>query len=208
MSIQMSRFAKRQCNPDFKGTKVSPAIIEKLISLAESPQKVCQGYAPFCEIRTLSNRGDDKKFLFEDLNCLIVDKKKALQQGATLHTAYEARTKEELPVLVEWVTGVIPPPAEFIHLILYNKEQLRKEHDPIDSKWGIVSISTSASIEIEPMRPITAMRNALGVKEGGSGIPIDRLAYQRSVSYWSRHIMVREHTARISKSCQPNEENT
>ena len=38
-----------------------------------------------------------------------------------------------------------------------------------------------------PMVPITMLRNALGVEEGGSGVPIDREAYRRSVEFWSRH---------------------
>jgi hypothetical protein len=37
------------------------------------------------------------------------------------------------------------------------------------------------------MAPITMMRNALGVAEGGSGVPIDRVAYARSVAFWSAH---------------------
>ncbi len=35
-----------------------------------------------------------------------------------------------------------------------------------------------------PMTPITMLRNALGVEEGGSGVPLDRDAYRRSVAFW------------------------
>jgi hypothetical protein len=35
--------------------------------------------------------------------------------------------------------------------------------------------------------PITMMRNALGVDEGGSGVRIDREAYAKSVAFWERH---------------------
>jgi hypothetical protein len=38
-----------------------------------------------------------------------------------------------------------------------------------------------------PMAPITMLRNALGVEEGGSGVPIDREAYRRSVEFWRTH---------------------
>jgi hypothetical protein len=38
-----------------------------------------------------------------------------------------------------------------------------------------------------PMAPITMMRNALGVEEGGSGVALDRGAYLRSVEFWSTH---------------------
>ena len=33
----------------------------------------------------------------------------------------------------------------------------------------------------------TMLRNALGVDEGGSGVPIDRAAYARSVEFWRTH---------------------
>ena len=38
-----------------------------------------------------------------------------------------------------------------------------------------------------PMAPITMLRNALGVDEGGSGVPLDREAYRRSVAFWETH---------------------
>ena len=41
--------------------------------------------------------------------------------------------------------------------------------------------------EETPLAPITIIRNALGVEEGGSGVAIDRAAYQRSVDFWDRH---------------------
>jgi hypothetical protein len=34
------------------------------------------------------------------------------------------------------------------------------------------------------MAPITMMRNALGLEEGGSGVPLDRESYLGSVAYW------------------------
>ena len=37
--------------------------------------------------------------------------------------------------------------------------------------------------------PMTSdrLRNALGVDEGGSGVPLDRDAYRRSVEFWRTH---------------------
>lgn len=43
-----------------------------------------------------------------------------------------------------------------------------------------------------PMQPITIMRNALGKEEGGSGVPIDREAYMKSVNYWRHRVPVLE----------------
>jgi hypothetical protein len=43
-----------------------------------------------------------------------------------------------------------------------------------------------------PLAPITIMRNALGVAEGGSGVSLDRDAYRRSVEFWNAHANWRE----------------
>ena len=66
------------------------------------------------------------------------------------------------------------------HQAVYNDLALAKE--PGD--WGIVGcLYTMEPAEI-PMAPITMLRNALGVEEGGSGVPLDRQAYRRSVEFW------------------------
>jgi hypothetical protein len=50
--------------------------------------------------------------------------------------------------------------------------------------WGIVSIKAQ-DVDYEiPMTPITAMRNALGKDEGGSGVPIDRESYMEAYRFW------------------------
>ncbi len=90
-------------------------------------------------------------------------------------------------MLVRWFEGVEPPVADYLVVILYSREQLAKEGSPIEADWGIVGcMYTSEPAEI-PMAPITMLRNALGVAEGGSGVPLDRAAYQRAVEYWSTH---------------------
>ena len=191
MTLEMCDFAKRQYKDDYSGTRVTPEIVEELIEMAQTPAAEFAGYADFCKILALKNSREDGSYIFPDLKCLTVNKKEALEKGAVLHTAYEARNEKELPVLVEWITGAVPPPAEFIHLILYSREQMEKENDPVKTDWAIVSVSTSAHIEVEPMRPATALRNALGVEEGGSGVPIDREAYRESVDFWQKNIMIR-----------------
>lgn len=70
--------------------------------------------------------------------------------------------------------------------------ELNTESAPADSawEWGIVSIKPQSVDYETPMNPITVMRNALGVDEGGSGIPLDRGAYLKSVEFWSKHALV------------------
>jgi hypothetical protein len=74
--------------------------------------------------------------------------------------------------------------------------KLSKENDSHSAEagkewqWGIVSIKPQTVDYELPMNPITIMRNALGVEEGGSGIPLDRAAYLKSVEFWSKNAMV------------------
>ncbi len=140
----------------------------------EQPLKVLDGYAPFCKLHVHRN--------WTSTRCLTVPITEANRDR--LRSTYKARTKDELPVLVRWFEGIEPPVANWLLVILYSREQLAKEGSPIEADWGVVGCLYTMEPEEIPMAPITMMRNALGVGEGGSGVPIDRAAYQRSVAFW------------------------
>ena len=142
-----------------------------------APLKVLDGYAPFCKLHVHRN--------WTSTRCLAVpvtDDNRHL-----LRSDYEARNSDELPVLVRWFEGLVPPVAEYLIPILYSAEQLAKEGSPIDAEWGVVGCMYTMAPDETPMAPITLMRNALGVEEGGSGVALDRAAYARSVEFWRTH---------------------
>ena len=56
--------------------------------------------------------------------------------------------------------------------------------------WGIISIKAQDVDHELPMTPITAMRNALGKDQGGSGVQLIREAYMEAVEYWKDHANV------------------
>ena len=141
------------------------------------PLQVLDGYAPFCKLHVHRN--------WTSTRCLSVPITDANRH--LLRSAYEARSREELPVLVRWFEGLEPPVADYLVVILYSREQLAKEGTAIDADWGVVGCMYTAEPEETPMAPITMMRNALGVDEGGSGVPIDREAYRRAVEFWDTH---------------------
>ena len=143
----------------------------------QPPLKVLDGYAPFCKLHVHRN--------WTQTRCLTVPITPENQQ--LLRSGYETRSKSELPVLVRWFEGVEPDVARYLVVILYSREQMHKEGDRIKGEWGVVGCLATAEPEEIPMAPITMMRNALGVEEGGSGVPLDREAYQRSVEFWSRN---------------------
>lgn len=114
-----------------------------------------------------------------------------------LRSTYEARTENELPVLVRWLDLPVPSPAAtLLMLIVYSREQLLKEAEHSkesvpDAPWSIISIMAMNEVNVPPMPPITMMRNALGVAEGGNGVELNKQDYAEAVEYWTQHAMVR-----------------
>lgn len=180
MTIVLTEFARPRLFPrDGRLTAIqdcsAAAFVEHLNR--EAPLAVLDGYAPFCKLHVHEN--------WTSTRCSVI----AIDEHnrGHLRSAYEARNTGELPVLVRWFEGIEPPIARYLVPILYDREQLAREGTPIDADWGIVGcLYTMTPAEI-PMVPITMMRNALGVEEGGSGVPLDRDAYRRSVEFWERH---------------------
>ena len=180
MSIVLTEFARTRLFPrDGRSTAIQDCSAEEFERRlnAEEPVKVLPGYAPFCRLHVHRN--------WTSTRCSVIAITDANRHR--LRSAYEARNRQELPVLVRWFEGIEAPVAGYLLPILYDREQLAREGTRIDADWGIVGcLYTMQPAEI-PMAPITMLRNALGVAEGGSGVPLDRTAYRRSVAFWDRH---------------------
>jgi hypothetical protein len=180
MHIAMTEFARRRLFPgDGRRTAIQDCTPEAFVARlnAEEPARVIPGYAPFCVLHAHRN--------WTTTRCSAIPI--TGDNRHRLRSAYEARTPAELPVLVRWFEGLEPPVANYLVPILYDRAQLAKEGTPIDADWGIVGCLYTKAPEEIPMVPITMMRNALGVEEGGSGVALDRAAYRRSVEFWERH---------------------
>lgn len=180
MSIVLTDFARKRLFPqDGRPTAILDVTPEAFVRHlnVEPPLAVLDGYAPFCKLHVHAN--------WTRTRCSVIAITDA--NRGRLRSAYEARTRDELPVLVRWFEGIEPPPAKFLLPILYDRVQLAKEGTPIDADWGIVGCLYTLEPEEIPMAPITMMRNALGVDEGGSGVALDHARYRRSVDFWERH---------------------
>lgn len=177
MTIVLTPFASARLFPK-DGRKnaiqdATPESFERHLN-EQSPFKVLDGYAPFCKLHVHRN--------WTGTRCLTVPI--TGENRHLLRSAYEARNKKELPVLVRWFEGVQAPVADYLIVILYSREQMAREGNPVDADWGVVGCLYTAEPEEIPMAPITMMRNALGVEEGGSGVALDAAAYRRSVEFW------------------------
>ncbi len=155
---------------------ITPEAFERYLN-AHEPLKVLDGYAPFCKLHVHRN--------WTATRCLTVPITD--DNRDQLRSTYEARTKDELPVLVRWLDGITAPVADYLIIIIYSREQMQREGEAINVDGGVVGCLATAAPEEIPMAPITMLRNALGVEEGGSGVPLDREAYQRSVAFWERN---------------------
>lgn len=180
MSIVLTPFARTRLFPrDGRRNAIqdcTPEQFEQHLN-THAPLQVLDGYAPFCKLHVHRN--------WTSTRCLTVPITDANRR--LLRSGYEARSREELPVLVRWFEGVEPPVAAYLLPILYSREQLAHEGAPIEADWGVVGCLYTAEPQEIPMAPITMLRNALGVEEGGSGVALDRDAYRRSVAFWEHN---------------------
>lgn len=230
MKIKLTDFALKHFDPKSTGTKildVTPSEfeermncqdIQRIFQLTDSMNNtievvhsffseddivIRQGYAPFCKLLAIKNFTDAK------VGSLPI----TLENYQYIRSGYSARKRDELPVLSRWLELPLgKPKAEWLMLVLYNKEQVdieaKKDYEkqmkaykegisfvkpvnPVtfDSDWGVVAILGQSHNEEEPMQPITMIRNAY--MHGGSGHPLDEEAYMKAVDFWEHNIIVR-----------------
>eukprot|EP00161_Ancyromonas_sigmoides_P005324 TRINITY_DN156_c0_g1_i1.p2 TRINITY_DN156_c0_g1~~TRINITY_DN156_c0_g1_i1.p2 ORF type:complete len:203 (-),score=79.63 TRINITY_DN156_c0_g1_i1:50-658(-) len=196
--LAMDAFAIRQfSDPTYAGTRfadISPSdfLAKALEKMGPNPD-LKDGYAPFCKHIFIENFTDAEDPVLE-----ITD-----ENREHLRSGYTKRRPEELAVLSRWFDGtrVEKKRAAYLDLILYSREQCidEKKALPSDSPeaeevgpepWRIISIKGQSVSHETPMQPITALRNALGQAEGGSGVPVDRVKYAQAVAFWERHAPV------------------
>ncbi len=190
--IATTGFALRQWRAEAGAKRIIGIEPEALIDLANDAAAkgapLVDGYAPFCKHLFIENPSPTRCSF-----AAVTETNRSL-----LRSGYMARREGELPVLERWFEGLDAPRALWLDLILYSHEQLLEEaksgldEDAVpDCDWGLVSVIATLEPVEPPMPPITQMRNALGIAEGGSGQRIDRAAYARAVDFWDRHASIR-----------------
>lgn len=194
------QFSEKENSKGYAGAvfNLSVSKFEEIVNSRYSSSQLKDGYAPFCKHLFIVNDFSDAR-----VNVLPITK----ENEKYLRTRYEARNEKELPVLTRYFDrellmegkeeSDVFPVAKYIDLILYSREQIKKENAAMgkdeereSAPWGIVSIKAQDVDRELPMTPITAMRNALGKDQGGSGVELVREAYMEAVDYWKGHANV------------------
>lgn len=194
--VVVDPFCFRQFDPTNKTSSfidVPKEEFERKVNEIYKEELLQPGYADFCKHIFIEN------FTSATLGYAEVTK----DNEHLLRTCYEARTEKELPVLKRFFPeGSVPSVrAQFLDIILYSKDQIQKENeamgntDPnkdISYDYGIVSIKPQSISSEITMDPITMIRNALGVDQGGSGVKLERELYLKSVEFWSKHALIKK----------------
>jgi len=111
-----------------------------------------------------------------------------------LCSGYVRRRDDEKRYLDRWITGVTPPRAAYLDVVVYDAAQLEKEAEPVQdgAEYGIVAILGLPTQEQTPPTPTTMMRNELGIEEGGNGTVMDPVAYEKACDYWDVWAVVKQ----------------
>ncbi|GAB5035891.1 flagellar associated protein [Nannochloropsis oceanica] len=195
-NLTVDDFCLRQFSPEYGGSKITmpPAEFEARVNAYyHANPHLADGYAPFCKHIFMPN--------FAGLTAGTAPI--TPENEHLLRSVYEARTEQELPVMVRFFPKDLVPPRRATHLdiILYSREQIRKENADMGNPdkaashetapWGIISVKAQDADHELPMQPITMLRNALGREYGGSGVELVREKYLESVDFWSQNAIIR-----------------
>jgi len=195
------QFAEKETSVGYAGAVFNISIekFEEIVNSRYDASQLQDGYAPFCKHIFLANDFTDAR-----VNVLPITP----DNEHALRTKYEARSEKELPVLTRYFDRELLlknkkeedvfPVSKYLDLILYSSEQIEKENAAMGKEggeketapWGIVSIKAQDVDHELPMTPITAMRNALGKDQGGSGVELKRESYMEAYEYWNAHANV------------------
>jgi hypothetical protein len=203
--IEYDPFVTRQFSPGFSGTKVSLDVKDDLLMNVNDSLHYLTNHNTE-DYLLLNSEWDFCKYLVIpndfDIKCAV--REITLDIYPYIRTDYVQRTPKELAVLTRFAQ--LPPGfkntnSEYVVLVLYSRDQLEKEFKPSENtpefyfdnsvEWGIVSIMGTIKPYPDPLVPITIMRNALGVDEGGNGEKLNKKTYDESVEFWSKHILVK-----------------
>ena len=168
-------FAKRHFTPDFAGTKITK--YESLHNTVDDQANLFMQTLltnpwfeaqptdfPFAKMLIVPNFTG----CMSGLARITKANKDKLQQG------WRVRQPGEPSYYCKWFSSidVDPEPAEFLHIVVYSRDQLHDEGIdlPAGKDWGIVTINAEQSSIMVPPHPNTLLRNAEGIEAGGNGV--------------------------------------
>jgi hypothetical protein len=111
-----------------------------------------------------------------------------------LKAEFSPRVEGEAPFIQVSAPGFPKSQAKRAEIILYSHETLDKDGDAPatrEADFYIVSINAYASVDDEPMNPMTMARNFLGLKGGTRPeVPYSAEEFAQAIIYWSRHARI------------------
>lgn len=184
-------FAKRQMDPNFVGTKVTPIQMEKLRKEAERQANaniLKPGNGPHVKIAVVKD---------PQIMCPIAEI--TPQNEHLLKTQMVKRREGEGEYEQRYFESkdVAPTPSDHVKVILYSGDQIAKERAakpdaeaPTGADWEIVSVNAEPTPAGTPMAPSTMQRNREGPASGGSGLQHSDEEMAAGKAYWDTHAKI------------------
>jgi hypothetical protein len=194
--IELDPFVLRQFEPKTAGTNLHGIDPEKLTQYINSSTWIIKGPWDFCKYLILENEFG--------LTCNIIER--TLEIEPYIRTGYSSRNDNELKVLSRWVelpSYYKKPQANYMVCILYSYDKLKEEfYSKEENKdlefylnditdYGVVAIQATMEPNADPLPPITSIRNALGMEEGGNGEKLDKELYKKSIEFWDKYLLMK-----------------
>jgi len=185
-NYEASQFCMRQVSESFVGTQLTQEemnIIINYINDNNTAGNFVPGYMPGVI------KWDIPLFLLPEVKSPVMeitDDNKHL-----LVSEYRARRDGEIPILVRYFKGLEKGKPISIEAVVYLRAQLESEGEEcLGVKGDLVVVLANRHSNEGLMDPNTMIRNHLGPEYGGSGHPLDRKDYLRSVEFWNTHALV------------------
>lgn len=181
--------------------KISKGALSPLHDNSEG--KWIKGYAPFCRGIIINN-------WTRSLNSWRKKTKDVEHLGRFNYIGRNDKELEMPEYQLEDDGTITPQKAKYLHIILYNWKQMKLENPDLEYNgidWYIVCVKAQ-DVDYElPMTPITIIRNALGIEQGGSGVVINNLEYGKSVNYHKNNVRIKLLPITINKLITISTEN-
>ena len=193
-TVGINDFVRRQTKPDFVGSKITEAQLEKLRVEAEkavNAGKDTRGYADFVRVVSIHDpeilcpiakvTPENEKFLNEEVT------KRRENEESYKHKFFHSKDVKGMP-------------SHHVNIILYTKEQLDKEKEKnTGSDFDIISINAEPTEAGAPITPETMRRNIKGPEFGGSGHQHTEDEISHSEKFWKDHAMIKSASDSIPK---------
>lgn len=185
-AYEVSGFCMRQVEPSFVGTKLTHDDIDAImVYVNANPDKSRPGYMDGVLVWSIPMD------LIPGVMSPVAEITDANRHQ--LVSEYRARRDGEIPILVRYLKGAVKVQPSTVDAVIYTRKQLESESEGeacVGIEGDLIVVLANRYEGESLMDPNTMIRNHMGPDFGGSGKPLDKEVYAKSVAFWNGHALV------------------